>query len=189
MGELVIRPADSWADLCEVFGPQGAYSGCWCMYFRVTNAEYRTLRGDGARERLRELVESPGPAPGLLAYLDETPVGWCTIAPRTAFVRLAGSRVAKPVDESEPVEGVWSVPCFYVTRAGRGRGAATALLEAAVEFARGQGARAVEGYPRDSEKKLPAAELFHGWKGLFEGAGFVEVARRTPTRPLMRLEL
>ncbi|WP_084957489.1 GNAT family N-acetyltransferase [Thermoactinospora rubra] len=187
MEEIAIRPASSWPDVAAVFGPRGAYGGCWCMWFRTTDAQFRQIAGEQARERLRGLVESAGPAPGLLAYLDGTPVGWCAVAPREDYVRIGRSPVVKPVDPAE--EGVWSVPCFFVTPAGRGRGVPAALLRAAIGFARSHGARALEGYPRDTGRRVQAAELYYGWRSLFEGAGFREIARRSPTRPIMRLDL
>ncbi|HEX4817844.1 MAG TPA: hypothetical protein VFV66_34310 [Nonomuraea sp.] len=112
-------------------------------------------------------------------------MGWCAVAPREEHVRLLRSPVTKPSAPEE--DGVWSVTCFYVTRDGRGQGAAAALLAGAVSYAAAQGARVVEGYPRDSEKPVPASELYHGWRSLFTDAGFVETARRRPTRPIMRL--
>ncbi|MFB4270098.1 hypothetical protein [Nonomuraea sp. GTA35] len=148
MRDLEIRPATSWDDVRMVFGPQGAYSGCWCMWFRLTGPEFRATPPDGRRERLQRLVDGAERAPGVLAYLSGTPVGWCAVAPREEHARLLRSRVARPAS---------------------------------------QGARVVEGYPKDSEKRLPADELYHGWRSLFEEAGFEEVERRSPTRPIMRV--
>ncbi|WP_214327114.1 GNAT family N-acetyltransferase [Nonomuraea sediminis] len=187
MTELDIRPATSWPDVEAVFGPQGAHGGCWCLWFRATGAHFRELKGEGARDRLRALVDAPGPAPGVLAFLDGAPVGWCAVAPREDHLRLAKSPAMKPLDAAEP--GVWAVTCFYVTRSGRGKGIPVALLSGAVDYAASCGARAVEGYPIDTDRKLMAAELYHGWRALFDAAGFREVARRTPTRPVMRRDL
>ncbi|MEV0149573.1 MULTISPECIES: GNAT family N-acetyltransferase [unclassified Nonomuraea] len=189
MHEVEVRPATSWPDVAAVLGPNGGSSGCWCLWFRVPGGEFRELGGDERRDRLRSLVESgtPTAAPGLLAYADGTPVGWCAVAPREEYTRLARSPITRPADRDET--GVWAVTCFYVTRAGRGRGVAAALLEAAVDHAAGQGAVAVEGYPVDSGRRLAAGELYHGWRSLFEDAGFTEVARRSPSRPVMRRPL
>ncbi|WP_336208126.1 GNAT family N-acetyltransferase [Nonomuraea sp. LPB2021202275-12-8] len=186
MRELQIRLANAWDDVEEVFGPQGGQSGCWCMWFRMPGAEFRTLEAGERRARLRALVESARP-PGLLAYLDGTPVGWCAVAPREEQARIGRSPSTRPADPDET--GVWSVTCFYVTRQGRGQGIAAALLQRAVAFAAAEGAVAVEGYPTDSDRRLAAAERYHGWRSLFEQAGFEEIARRTPTRPVMRLSL
>ncbi|TYB56739.1 GNAT family N-acetyltransferase [Nonomuraea sp. PA05] len=187
MRDLEIRPATSWDDVRTVFGPRGAYSGCWCMWFRLPGPEFRDTPADGRRERLQGLVEGSERAPGVLAYLSGAPVGWCAVAPREEHARLLRSPVVRPASPGE--EGVWSVTCFYVRREGRGRGLPAALLEGAVEYAGSQGARVVEGYPKDSGKRVGAEELYYGWRALFEGAGFEEVERRSPTRPIMRRTL
>ncbi|MFI6535194.1 GNAT family N-acetyltransferase [Nonomuraea sp. NPDC050547] len=187
MSKVEIRPADSWADVESVFGPNGAYGGCWCMWFRATNAGFRAWPPAERRERLRALVESDAPAPGLVGYLDGAPAGWVALAPRADYTRLARSPVTKPLDPGET--GVWAVTCFYVTRAGRGHGIPAALLREAVSYARAAGACVLEGYPTDTGRKLQVSERYHGWLSLFTGAGFTETARPTPTRPVVRITL
>lgn len=66
---------------------------------------------------------------------------------------------------------------------------AEALLRAAVEHARAGGAGAVEGYPVDAGGPAASASLSTGVPGMFLSAGFREVARRRPGRPIMRREL
>ncbi|MFI6927836.1 GNAT family N-acetyltransferase [Nonomuraea spiralis] len=155
------------------------------MWFRTTGAEFRSMESGERRDRLQGLVDGPETAPGVLAYLDGAPVGWCAVGPREEHVRLVRSSVTRPADPGET--GVWSVTCFYVARGGRGQGVAGALLAGAVSYAVARGARVVEGYPSASGRRLQASELYHGWHSLFEDAGFTEVARRSPTRPIMRL--
>ena len=189
MGEaaLEIHPLtrDRWDDLVTVFDRPGDPKGCWCMFYRVRGRDFERRWGRGNREDFQAVVED-GP-PGLLAYRDGAPVGWCAVAPRDAYRRILNSRVLKPVDE-EP--GVWSVVCFYVVRDERGGGLAAALLEAAVDFAATRGATAVEGYPRDTAGTTRHAnELFVGSMSMFAAAGFQEVARRSPQRPIMRRAL
>jgi GNAT superfamily N-acetyltransferase len=128
-------------------------------------------------------VES-GPPPGLLAYVEGKPAGWCAVAPREEYPRLEGSRILKPVD----AQAVWSVTCFFIAKEHRGRGVSGALLDAAVEFARKHGARIVEGYPVD-KSEVPAVFAWTGLASAFRKAGFVEAARRSETRPIMRLAM
>lgn len=118
----------------------------------------------------------------MLAYFAGKAVGWCAIAPREAYVRLANSRVLKPVDD----QPVWSVSCFYVEHSYRRTGLTLGLLLAAVEYARQRGAKIVEGYPQDLQKDLPSPFVWTGLLATFRKAGFKEVARRSPTRPIMR---
>ncbi|MFP5220586.1 MAG: hypothetical protein ACLGIG_12820 [Actinomycetes bacterium] len=44
--------ADRWDDLVTLFGPSGAYSGCWCTWWRLGAAEWTAAGTDGRREVL-----------------------------------------------------------------------------------------------------------------------------------------
>jgi GNAT superfamily N-acetyltransferase len=173
---------DRWADLERLFGPRGACAGCWCMWWRLNRAQWNRGKGEGNRKAFRRLVRS-GAEPGVLAYADGKPVGWCAIAPREQYPRLDGSRILKPVDD-QPVS---SVTCFFIARGFRHRGLSTELLRAAVDFARARGAKMVEGYPHDPKKATADVFVFTGLASAFRKAGFKEVARRAQTRPIMRL--
>jgi GNAT superfamily N-acetyltransferase len=182
---LEIHPLtrERWDDLVTVFDRPGDPKGCWCMFYRVRGRDFEPRWGRGNREDFRGVV-TDGPPPGLLAYRDGEPVGWCAVAPRADYLRILNSRVLKPVDEDP---GVWSIVCFYVIRAERGGGLAAALLEAAVDYAADRGASAVEGYPKDTAGSARHAnEMFVGSMSMFAAAGFEEVARRSPQRPIMR---
>jgi GNAT superfamily N-acetyltransferase len=144
------------------------------------------LKGDGNREAFREIVGEAERPPGLLAYQDGVPVGWCAIAPRDDYSALERSRILKRVDD----EPVWAITCFFIARAERRQGLTIRLIEAAVGFAAGHGARVVEAYPIDP--RLPETPPVFAWTGLlsaFEQAGFVEVARRSETRPIVRFTI
>jgi GNAT superfamily N-acetyltransferase len=155
------------------------------MHWRLTRAEYERHKGADNRAALRDLVAS-GPPPGLLAYAGEQPVGWCAIGPRADFPTLDRSRVLRRVDDTP----VWSVVCFFVARHCRGRGVASELLDAALRYAAREGARVVEAYPVEPRKPhMPDVFAFTGTAAMFRQAGFVEVARRSATRPVMRLVL
>jgi GNAT superfamily N-acetyltransferase len=85
---------------------------------------------------------------------------------------------------------VWSVSCLFVARAWRRRGLSVALLRAAGDFAASQGARIVEGYPVEpSSGKMPDAFAWTGTAAAFRAAGYEEVARGSPKRPIMRLRV
>jgi GNAT superfamily N-acetyltransferase len=177
--------AKRWDDLVELFGPRGAYAGCWCMWYRLSQSEFSRRSGTSNRRGLNALVRK-GSATGLLAYQDGRAVGWCSVAPRQDFGRIERSRVLARVDD----EPVWSVVCFYIHRNHRGQGVATALLEGAKQFAARKGARVLEAYPVDpGSKQKPNADMFPGPVSLYQKAGFKEVTRRSKSRPIMRLEL
>jgi GNAT superfamily N-acetyltransferase len=177
--------ADRWPDVVALFGPRGACGGCWCMYWRTTRSEFETLKGDGNRRRLKKLVAAD-PPPGVLAYLDDEPVGWCAIAPREAYESLARSRILKPVDDKP----VWSITCLFVDKRHRRRGLSVRLIRGAVDLARDHGARLVEAYPIEPKKnEMPDVFAFVGLASAFTRAGFKEITRRSPTRPIMRRAL
>jgi GNAT superfamily N-acetyltransferase len=172
---------DRWTDLETLFGANGACGGCWCMAWRLPRAQWQQQKGEKNRRALKRIV-SLGRAPGLLAYSSGAPVGWCCIGPREDFPALARSRVLAPVDD----EPVWSIVCFFIARPFRGQGVSVELLKAAAEYAREQGARIVEGYPLEPGRILPAPFVWTGLASAFRKAGFREVLRRSPKRPIMR---
>jgi len=152
------------------------------MAWRLKRAEFHAGKGGPNRKRLRQLVEA-GRKPGVLAYLGREPIGWCAVAPRREYVVLERSKVLAPVDEAP----VWSISCLFVLKPHRRQGLSVALLEAAVDLAAQQGARVVEGYPVEPSKgKMPDVFAWTGLPSAFRKAGFVEIARRSPTRPILR---
>lgn len=171
---------DRWPDLERLFGPRGGASGCWCMWWRMTQKQWDAQRGEQNRKSFKAIVERDE-TPGILAYSGGRPVGWCAIAPRETYPRLERSDTLARVDDAP----VWSVTCFYVPKEWRGKGLSEALLRAAVAFARRRGARLIEGYPVDP----PAGKRIYTWTGVaktFTKTGFREVARRSKLRPIMR---
>lgn len=178
------EPADSthWDDLEELFGARGACGGCWCMFWRLPRKEFEKNKGAGNRKRLKRIVTKER-SPGILAYVGDEVIGWCAVAPRTDYVALTTSRILKPVDDAP----VWSVSCLFVKKNYRRKGISSQLLRAAVKFAKQHGARIVEGYPTEpANSAMPDPFLWHGIASSFVAAGFKEVLRRSPTRPIMR---
>jgi GNAT superfamily N-acetyltransferase len=173
---------ERWSDLTTLFGPNGANSGCWCMWWRVPTKEWSANGNAGNRTAFEDVVRRGEPA-GLLAYEDGKPVGWVALAPRTAYPRLLRSKTLALQGE-EP--GLWSVTCFYIHRNHRRGGVAAALLDAAVTRAAADGASAVEGYPVDTEgERRPSGDLFTGTVSLFAGAGFTVHSRPSTGRRIV----
>ena len=152
------------------------------MYWKLRGKAFSENTGESTRQMQASVVES-GIVPGLLAYKDGEPVGWVAIEPRSAYPRLAHSRILASVDDAQ----VWSVTCFYVARKARHQALTLALLGAAVDYARAHGGKIVEGYPVDARKEMPAPFVFTGLASTFRKAGFREVARRSESRPILRL--
>jgi len=188
--KLTIAPLtpDRWSDLEAIFRARGCSvaRGCWCMAYRVSGPGEPPPRGmtrsQANRASLKALVDAGNP-PGLIGYHGKVPVGWVSIGPREEFARLARSPVMKPVDEKP----VWSVICFVVPTEHRGQGVARALLKGAVAYAKKRGATLVEAYPMDKPARANDQDMWFGAKSMFDDAGFKEVARRKPQRPIVRI--
>jgi GNAT superfamily N-acetyltransferase len=173
---------ERWVDLEKLFGKQCACGGCWCMWWRLTRSEFMRQRGDVNKRALKKIVDS-GEVPGILAYANGDPIAWCSVAPREAYPTLERSRLLKRLDDKP----VWSIVCFFVAKPFRGKGVTVKLLEAATKYARKQGGKIVEGYPKEpKEGKVPDAFAYTGLASAFRRAGFVEALRPSETRPIMR---
>jgi GNAT superfamily N-acetyltransferase len=175
-----------------VFGRRGDDpSWCWCRLF-LQSTTREPLASDPPpdnRAALRQEITNAAIPPGLLAYVDDHPVGWTRVGPRSGFPRVSGNRALARILSEDP--GVWWVTCFAVNSRHRRSGIGSTLLTAAVEFARDHGATAVEGHPVDvgglRAGQVGGSAIFTGTVGMFSAAGFTEVARTYPTRPVMRL--
>jgi GNAT superfamily N-acetyltransferase len=185
----------SWDDLQMVLGPRGYAARCQCQRFKIGNLDWSAgSRGERGR-RLREETACDHPrarrTSGLVAYLDGQPVGWCAVEPRVAYRRLLRTRGWRRGRAEDPADdSVWAITCF-ITRAGyRRRGITYALAYAAVDFARGRGARAIEGYPMITrpDQDITWGELHVGSRNVFADAGFIEVSRPSLRRVVMRID-
>jgi GNAT superfamily N-acetyltransferase len=173
---------DRWDDFEQLLGPRGACAGCWCMFWKLPRKEFEAGKGDANRLAQKAIIAAGG-TPGLLAYVDGIPAGWIAAAPRGMYSGLARSRVLAPLDDLL----VWSVPCFFVDKKYRRQGLTVALLKAAIDHVAKHGGKVVEGYPVETkDKKAPPVFIYTGTASAFRQAGFVEAARRSETRPIMR---
>lgn len=174
-----------WDDLVTLFGPErGGHGGCWCMWWRMTSATFEKASRAERRDGFRALLEGGAPT-GVLAYAGKTPVGWCAVGPRDGLPKLMRSRVAMPLEGD--IDKVWMINCFFVDRGHRQAGLMRTLVDGAVGYSRDNGARIVEACPIEPARPLIWGEAFIGIASVFRQAGFDEVARRSPTRPLMRI--
>jgi GNAT superfamily N-acetyltransferase len=187
MGSVTFRPLtpQRWADFERLFGPRGACAGCWCRFWKAQRAEFDQMLYEGNRLAQKKQVKA-GIVPGLLAYVGGEPVGWVAVEPRDHYARLSRSRTLGPVDDRQ----VWSITCFYVRRDQRGKGLMVNLVRAAIDYVKRRGGRIVEGYPVEPRNgRMPATSAYTGVASAFRRAGFREVVRRTPTRPILRYKI
>ncbi len=155
------------------------------MYWKLGQNEFAASLHVGNHKAQRRIVKS-GVTPGLIAYVGSTPVGWIAVEPRSAYPRLARSRVLRPVD-GQPV---WSITCFFVDRHHRRQGLTAALIRAAVKHVRAAGGSVLEAYPIDAAgETLAASSAYTGLASTFRRAGFREAARYSKKRPIYRLRI
>ena len=173
---------ERWRDFEELFGAKGAYGGCWCMWWRSTRKEFTDNQGEGNRQAMREIVHS-GKIPGILAYSEGKAIGWCSVAPREDFASLNRSRTLNAIDDTP----VWSIVCFFVDKSRRGAGITEKLIQAAVVYARERGGKVVEAYPTvPKSDRVPPVSSYMGFPAMFEKLGFVECARPSVSKRIMR---
>lgn len=197
----IATAAAQWPDVEQLFGVRGEPSRCWCRFFALAGADFAATSPAERKALLKDRFDGGMPAPGVLAYRDGTPVGWCAVEPRQCYPRILRSQVLKAAgqdiagheapDKSPGAADVWSVSCFVVSPGHRRSGVAAALLGAAVEHATAHGATVVEGYPVDAAKrpKAGAPDLYHGTLRLFLDAGFEVVSDAVPGRAVVRLRV
>jgi GNAT superfamily N-acetyltransferase len=188
---LEIQPLTKkrWKDLETLFsGPGGSQvRGCWCMYYRRSGSAPKPPGMTYAERNkcdLKTLVDK-GVVPGLLGYRDGEPVAWVSLGPREDYRKLERSPVMKAVDDKP----VWSVICFYTAKHVRGEGLSAQMLEGAAKYAREKGATLLEAYPVDKPQRTADENMWFGAKSMYDRAGYKEVARRKPARPIVRKAL
>jgi GNAT superfamily N-acetyltransferase len=193
---ISIVPANqaSWEDLQAIFGTRGQGARCQCQRYKLRPREsFQNFPIEERAFRLRQQTDCGHPdsdtTSGLVAYVDGEPAGWCAVEPRAAYEGLIrNARVPwEGRDQDKADDSVWAVTCLF-TRAGyRKRGVSKALASAAVDFARGRGAQALESYPITT-KNVIAEELHVGTPATFATAGFTEVSRPSKRRAVMRID-
>ena len=173
---------ERWSDFEELFGEKGAYGGCWCMWWRLTRREFEKGQGEGNKKAMKAIVDS-GEIPGILAYSGGKAVAWCSVAPRENFASLNRSPVLKRIDDKP----VWSIVCFFVAKEWRKRGIAFELLRGVIAYVTREGGKVIEAYPtRPKSRRMPPVSSYMGLPSMFEKAGFVEMARPSKSKIIMR---
>lgn len=187
-----VQPATAarWNDLVTVFGRRGSDpSWCWCRLFLDSGADKLSSSGPHAdnREALRREIMHARTPSGLIAYVDDQPVGWTRVGPRDDFPGVGANRALARVLTDDP--GAWWVTCFAIDSRHRRAGIGTSLLRAAVTFARDYQATSVQGHPVDVDRltarRVSGSALYTGTMAMFIAADFSEIARSSPTRPVM----
>ena len=149
------------------------------MWWRSSHSEFVKNKGEKNKNALKEIVNS-GQTPGILAYSNGIPIGWCSVSPRKTYPRLERSRILKQIDDNP----VWSIVCFFIKKEYRRKGLSLALLKAALNYIKKQGGTIAEGYPIDPKnKKYADAFAYTGLISPFRKAGFTGIPSSLPRHP------
>ncbi|HEX2395849.1 MAG TPA: GNAT family N-acetyltransferase [Bacteroidales bacterium] len=162
----------NWTDFESLFQSKGAPGYCWCMAWRMTKEELKNNNRGSRKEYIKQRIGSETPI-GLLAYSENEPVGWCSIAPRETYQRLGGD---------ETIEKVWSLVCFFIKKEFRDKGLIDLLIKKAKEYAQRNGAKFIEAYPVETDSP---SYRFMGFIKTFEKAGFNFVKKAGTRRHVM----
>ena len=197
MDDVRVVPANEadWDEIDLIIGKARCHGrACYCQRFKMPLADWAATPDEVRAHDLREQTgagDAAASTSGLIAYVADEPAAWCNVEPRSAFPKLPPARAAWTERAQDPADArVWAITCFF-TRAGFRRSGITALLtEAAVDFARVRGAKALEAYPMIAEQgaDITWGELHVGARSVFAAAGFREVAHPTKRRVVMRMD-
>jgi hypothetical protein len=185
LNELTFEPLTkaNWPKFEQLFGEKGACGNCWCMYYRLSKSEFNEGKmNNGNKDKMKELVWNNKPT-GMLAFYEGRAIGWCALAPREDFSKLARSRVHKPIDNKQ----VWSIPCFFIHKDFRRCGISIEILKSMIKYSKQENIKILEAYPTiPTTEKLPDSFAWIGLYRSFKQAGFSIVDQTSKNRPMVR---
>jgi len=188
LSQLTVEPVTikNWNKFIMLFGEKGACGNCWCMYYRLSKADFQKGKAnEGNKKAIKEIIWEGKPV-GLVALLKDKPIAWCAFAPREDFIKLEKSRIHKRIDNKD----VWSIPCLFIDKHYRRSGVSVQLLKGAIKYAKGVGIKIIEAYPAiPTQDKIPDSFAWVGLYKSFERAGFKIVDRKSKNRPMVRYYL
>ncbi len=181
---LTFQPVTSerWHNFEALFEGRGGPKHCWCMVFRPMTSAERRSGAAAKKDAMCQRIMANTPV-GILAYDVEQPVAWCSIAPLETYTNIR-TRTYRP-SEHEP-EDVWSIACFFIRSKYRRQRMTSRLIQAAIEYAKTNGAKVIEAYPVDYDSP---SYTYMGRIGTFQALGFKEVGMAGSRRHIMRLAL
>jgi len=171
-----IKPLDqsTWPQFAQlVERHNGVWGGCWCMSFHEEGiGRHKTPQQNRSEKEARVCA---GRAHAALVYDGKTCVGWCQFGPADELPRIKHKRA---YDEGLRALPDWRITCFFVDKAYRGQGVASAALAGALKEIARLGGGTVESYPEDVEGRSTSSAFLHnGTLAMFERQGFKRTHR------------
>jgi GNAT superfamily N-acetyltransferase len=177
---ISVRPLTSttWKDFSSLMESNSQCKECWCLNHRASPG---CPTGALAEDQMRMLVAS-NEVYGLLAYRENACVGWIAVDPMTELKGHDCQATGK--------SGEWSIHCLFVKEGHRGQGISGQLIQAAVKYAKENGAKLISAFPIPLENRdqFPEHEAeFSGRLSTYSKLGFGPVG--DPTEFYQRMEL
>ena len=175
----------TWKQFETLMGEKGGCGNCWCMYFRLSYKDFQANKPDGNKKMVRHLVNKGKPQ-GLIASINNEPVGWIALAPREDYMKLENARVFKRIDDKP----VWSITCFFIKKQFRQMGLSQLLIKGAIDYAKKKKIKTLEAYPAiPYSEKVPHSFLWVGILSSFIKNGFKIVQQNSKSRAMVRIDL
>ncbi len=153
----------TWSDFVSLMQSDKQCSECWCLNHRKPEG---CATGDAAKEEMKVLTTQHA-AHGLLAYLGDVCIGWIAVDP---IPELVGHDM-----RSTGKTGEWSIHCMFIRDRFRGKGISSQLIQAAVAYAKSNGASLISAFPipHSNRERFPVGEAeFSGRFSTFQKLGF-----------------
>lgn len=176
--------ASNWKQFEILMGEKGGCGNCWCMFFRLPYKDFQENKPDGNKKLMKQLVKKGMPQ-GLIASMNNDPVGWIAMAPREDYMQIENSRVFKRIDDKQ----VWSITCFFIKKEFRHKGLTQQLIKGAVDFAKKKKIKTLEAYPAiPYSEKVPPPFLWVGVLSSFIKNGFKIVKQNSKSKAMVRID-
>lgn len=177
--------ASNWKQFEILMGEKGGCGNCWCMFFRLPYKDFQENKPGGNKKLMKQLVHKGMPQ-GLIASMNNDPVGWIAMAPREDYIKIENSRVFKRIDDKQ----IWSITCFFIKKEFRHKGLSQQLIKGAVDFAKKKKIKTLEAYPAiPYSEKVPSPFLWVGVLSSFIKNGFRIVQQNSKSRAMVRIDL
>ncbi len=175
----------TWDDLVSLFGEKGACGGCWCMYWRQRSSDFSKNKNEPNKKLLRKLVDEKKEL-GLIFYMNDEPVAWCSVSPREELYRIQNSRTFKPADDKP----AWSIVCLFIKKNYRKQGLSVQIIKSVIEYCKTKNVKILEAYPAiPYASKIPDSFAWTGFESAFLKAGFINIPVQTKSKAYMRFYL
>ena len=181
-GRLVLRHLvrDNLRDFRELL-TSPPHGWCWCVAWEFATWNGWTERTEEQNRKLRETLWGHGEYHGRLFYLDEKPIAWCRVGPRSVWPKLC------EIFHLNSAEPVYALTCFGIKEEYRGRGWVHEAMRLTLNDLAVHGVKIVEGFPRKLDVPAEPSEVWMGPLRVFQQAGFAKIGETEKYFHMMKI--